>query len=212
MSRQEQGNLGNTNRGNQEAPGKPHQELTVQVKNHEQGQSNLPEQQNWFGEGLSHEQLVQGLRGFIQERGQQLGGAYTPEEIIHSKLQWESGIQHFQDETLNKERTEFFSQLRSAWDALAYDRYEPGSLEEQLAGATLSHYTAHTRTVGGEPVIRLSPIQTRIIDALTETVGIPHTKRQAGIAIPDKLKNYSKFVFSKEYQDRVAQARAKQRK
>jgi hypothetical protein len=42
---------------------------------------------------------------------------------------------------------------------------------------------------------------------LTEAVGIPHPKGQAEIEIPEKLRNYTKLVLSKDYQEKVAKAK-----
>ena len=99
-----------------------------------------------------------------------------------------------------------FFTLRSAWDALAYDRYEIGSKEEGLAGSVLQAYSSATH----EPTIKLSDLkQVRLIDALTEAAGIPHQRGQAEVEIPEKLRNYNKYVMSKEYQTRWTQAQAK---
>jgi hypothetical protein len=61
-----------------------------------------------------------------------------------------------------------------------------------------------------EPVIKLSdPVQIKTIGALTEAVGLPHERGQSVIKIPEKLKSYNKLILSKEYQERVAEAKAK---
>ena len=43
---------------------------------------------------------------------------------------------------------EFFSTLRYAWDALAYDYYPPGSRDENLAGSTIKMYYQHDQAIG----------------------------------------------------------------
>jgi hypothetical protein len=67
-----------------------------------------------------------------------------PEAIVRKQLDWNS-------DTPNKQKGDMLFTLRSAWDALAYDRYEIGSKEEGLAGSTLQAYYSATH----EPTIRL---------------------------------------------------------
>jgi hypothetical protein len=160
-------------------------------------------QESWYKR--PHEELVKGFKDFIQQKEQVFQDIrspverkyWPPSEIIRKKLDWESG-------SINQERGEFFSTLRYAWDALAYDSYEPGSLAEQLAGSTLSMYYQATH----ETTIKLSPPQARIIDALAEAVGIPYQKGQAEIEITEKHRNHTKWILSKEYQERVAKAKS----
>ena len=83
---------------------------------------------------------------------------------------------------------------------------KPGSRAETLAGSTLSAYYSHYRAEGSPhpEVIKLEdPIQVRRIDALTEAAGVPHERGQTEVIIPEKLRNYSKWVMSQEYQDRL---------
>ena len=156
---------------------------------------------------LSHERLVKSFQTLIREQQQLYSSIRTPGErevlppevIVRKQLDWYS-------DTPNKEKGESFFTLRSAWDALAYDRYEIGSKEEGLAGSVLQAYSSAT----DEPTIKLSdPKQVRLIDALTEAAGIPHQRGQAEVKIPEKLRNYNKYVMSKEYQTRWTQAQAK---
>jgi hypothetical protein len=61
-----------------------------------------------------------------------------------------------------------------------------------------------------EPTIKLSdPRQVRMLDALTEAAGVPHQRGQTEVQIPEKLRNYTKYQMSAEYQTRWAQAQAK---
>jgi hypothetical protein len=162
-------------------------------------------EQRW--EDRSHEELVRTFHTLIQQGEKQFGGYCSPEEIVRFTLSSEEQSRAFGDEKLNEERSKSFFQLRSAWDALAYESYETGSNAEKLAGLGLSMYYNLSRTVGDEPVIKLSPRQTRIIDALTEAADIPHQKEQVVIEIPKKLRNYSQYVMSEEYQERWARAK-----
>src|SRR4051812_36246454 len=106
---------------NEKGGGRPQQELTAQ------GNANSGEQ-GWNKPGLSHEDLVKGFRGYIQQRQQVYQELRSPKEreylppsdIIRKKLDLQSG-------TPNVEEGEFYSRLRYAWDAIAYDHYEIGS-------------------------------------------------------------------------------------
>jgi hypothetical protein len=157
--------------------------------------------------GLSHERLVQSFQTLIREQQQIYSSIRTPgerevlppETIVRQQLDWYA-------DTRDEEKSETFFTLRSAWDALAYDRYEIGSKEEGLAGSVLQAYYAATH----EPTIKLSdPRQVRLLDALTEASGIPHPRGQTEVQIPEKLRNYNKYVMSNEYQTRWDQAQAK---
>lgn len=161
-------------------------------------QNNIREQQGWYDR--PHSQLVDALKAFVQQRHQRFGGHFSPEEILRSKLKWQA-------DTSNSKERDFFQPLLNSWDALVYDRYEPGSQEERVAGSSLHYYSSCD---DGGPSIKLSdPLQIKIIDALADVAQIPHQKGQAEIAIPKKIREYDKWIFSKEYQDRVARAKAK---
>jgi hypothetical protein len=161
-------------------------------------------------QGKSHEQLVRGFRSYIEEhqqtyqaiRSQEERETWPPEEIIRKRLDVQSGA-------TNEQEGEFFSTLRYAWDALVYDRYKTGSLTERLAGSTLWGYYQATQ----EPTIKLTdPVQVRMMDAMTEAVGISHEKGQTEIEIPEKLRHWNKWTSSKEYLDRWHQAQSKPKK
>jgi hypothetical protein len=109
----------------------------------------------------------------------------------------------------NREMGEMLFTVRSAWDALSYDRYEPGSREEGLAGSVLQAYYGATR----EPTIKLThPMQVRVLDALTEAAGVPHQRGKTEVEIPEKCRNYNRYLMSPEYQARLTEAQAKRRK
>lgn len=153
---------------------------------------------------LTHEQLVSSLKGLIGEHQQIYASLRSPQErevlppetIIRSVLDWYSSSSMEQDDT-------FFT-LMSAWDALAYDKYETGSKEEGLAGSLLQSYYGATR----EPTIKLAdPKQVQLCDAMAEAAGIPHQRGQTEITIPEKLRNYNQYMMSQEYQERWDSAR-----
>jgi hypothetical protein len=155
--------------------------------------------------GRSHEQLVKAFRDLIKQNAEVYADIRSPHErevlpaeaIVRTQLDWYSAP--------NTGGETAFT-LRSAWDALAYDRYEAGSREEGLAGSLLQAYYGATH----EPTIKLTdPGQVRALDAMTEAVGIPHQRGKTDIEIPEKLRNYNKYLLSDEYRQRVEQAQAK---
>jgi hypothetical protein len=206
---------------NDNGEGRPNRKLTIESNRNQkqqatEGQSKSPftsqlqEEQSPNKQGRSHEQLVKGFQSYIEEqqqayqtiRSHEERETWPPEEIIRKRLDVQSGV-------TNEQEGEFFSTLRYAWDALVYDRYKTGSLAERLAGSTLWGFYQATR----EPTIKLiDPIQVRMMDAMTEAVGIPHKKGQTEIEIPEKLRHWNKWASSKEYLDRWHQARSKQNK
>jgi hypothetical protein len=176
----------------------------------QENETSRPEQLVRDESGISHEQLVKSFQSLIREQQQVYSAIQTPEErevlppelVVRKQLDWYA-------DTPNTEKAETFFTLRSAWDALAYDRYEIGSQEEGLAGSILQAYYSATH----EPTIKLSnPRHVRLLDALTEAAGIPHPRGQADVEIPEKLRNYNKHVLSNAYQERWAQAQAKRNK
>ena len=144
-------------------------------------------------QGIPHEKPVASFRSLIKEQQEvyatlrTVGESYhepavlPPETVVRTMLDWYAG-------SANKEQGEIFFTVRSAWDALAYDRYEPGSREKGLAGSALQAYYAATH----EPTIKLShPMQVRVLDALSEAADVPHQRGQSEIEIPEKLRNYN---------------------
>jgi hypothetical protein len=165
-------------------------------------------------EGIPHEHLVQAFRKLIKEQQDVHAalnslGAYpheqevlSPQRAVRSVLEWYAG-------SANKELGQNLFTVRSAWDALSYDSYEPGTREEGLAGSVLQAYYSSTR----EPTIKLTnPMQVKVLDALTEAAGVPHQRGKTEVEIPEKLRNYNQYLMSPEYQARLTEAQAKRRK
>jgi hypothetical protein len=173
-----------------------------------QGEVNTslpPERQegnSWYQR--PHDELVKAFRDHIRQEEKRYGGHWSAEEIIRARLDIESKSRQFNDDKLDEVKRDFFRQLRYSFDALAHDRYKPGSLEDKFAGNDLQRLYGRTH----EPTIKLSnPIQVGIIDALTEVLGIPHQRGQSEIEIPENLRNYNKWIFSDEYKERIAKAK-----
>jgi hypothetical protein len=176
----------------------------------QEGESPRQEQLAPSESELSHEQLVKSLQTLIREQQQVYTSIRSPQErevlppeaVIRNQLDWHAG-------SPDQEKGETFFTLRIAWDALAYDHYAIGSREEGLAGSILQAYYGATH----EPTIKLTdPRQVRLLDAMTEAAGIPHQRGKAEIEIPEKLRNYTKYQMSAEYQQRWAQSQAKRLK
>ena len=169
---------------------------------------------NLIEQGIPHEQLVATFRSLIKEHQDTYAKLHafgenpnepdilSPETAVRGVLDWYAG-------TANTELGDHLFTVRSAWDALAYDRYEPRSREEGLAGSVLQAYYGATR----EPIIKLThPMEVQVLDAFAEAAGVPHQRGQSEIEIPEKLRNYNKYIMSAEYQTRLTEAKAKRRK
>ena len=169
---------------------------------------------NLIEQGIPHEQLVATFRSLIKEHQDTYAilhafgenphepDTLSPETAVRGVLDWYAG-------SANKELGDHLFTVRSAWDALSYDRYEPGSREENLAGSILQAYAG----AKGEPKIQLThPMEVRLLDAFTEAAGVPHQRGQTEIEIPEKLRNYNRYLMSPEYQTRLTEAKAKRRK
>jgi hypothetical protein len=115
---------------NERGKGTPSQNSPFENQTHSQDQS---------ANKRSHESLVEAFRGYIKEHEQIHKGA-SPAHIIRLRLNTE------ESQSLNliarrpsiaEKENNFFWQLRSAWDVLAYNQYEPGSPHENMAGVLL---------------------------------------------------------------------------
>ena len=179
-------------------PGQPDQQLTRR-------QDLTRDPRSWYNR--PHEELVGAFSSYIKGMEQRTKGHWTPEHIVHTKLNEEARSHMFSS---NERARGFFDIVAIAFDALAYDRYEPGSETEKSVGVSLNAYTMYESTT-----VRLTdPLQIKIIDALSDAVGIPHKRGQEEFEIPEQLRgrNFSRWCFSHEYQQRVTQAQAKSRR
>jgi hypothetical protein len=68
----------------------------------------MQEQQGSYEQGLSDERRINRIKAFIRERQQQTKGAFSPEEIILAKLEFDWQTRLFGEEARNAERSEFF--------------------------------------------------------------------------------------------------------
>lgn len=166
--------------------------------------SFLPVEKRGYS-GRSHQELVEGFKGFLaywQDRlYQDHQMHFSPLQIIRNNLGW------YKDLT-NEQTRAFVTPLALAWNVLSHDRYELGTSGEQSTGMELQMYYQAIQN----PAIKLSEPQVEILDALVEACGIPHERGQTEIEIPDKLKNYSTWFHSEEYQRRVVELRRQKKK
>jgi hypothetical protein len=144
-------------------------------------------------------QLVKAFRGFIKQREQESQLRLSPEERISLELfRQTNACSEKKDREISKERDQFFSRLKVAWDSLIYDRIQA----ERPGEWSINVYWGHTDDL--ETVKLTHPLQVRILDALTEAVGIPHQRGQAVIEIPKNLEGDKKaflelVAFSKKH-------------
>jgi hypothetical protein len=168
-----------------------------QGRTHDESSANIPsahkiwtEQQDWYER--PHEELVKAFQNYVQERVQANEGQFSPAEIIAGWLRF--------GHRLDRKIEDLYSQLRLAWDALAFDYYTPSSRDDFRAGEVL--HNQYIIAKGGD--IKLSdPLQIKVIDVLTEAIGIPHQKGQSVIKIPGKLEDYLGWIESKENEERL---------
>jgi hypothetical protein len=169
---------------------------------------------NLIEQGSPHEQLVATFRSLIKDHQDTYAKLHAFGENPHEPdvLSPETAVRGVLDcyaGSANREMGDHLFTVRSAWDALAYDRYEPGSREEGLAGSVLQAYYSATH----EPTIKLThPMEVRVLDAFAEAAGVPHQRGKTEIEIPEKLRNYNRYLMSPEYQTRLTEAQAKRRK
>jgi hypothetical protein len=172
--------------------GRPQRELTAEG-------TDGRHEQTWYDR--PHEELVGAFRGYIAERHRKAGrhAHLSPaQNIIHDTL--------WREQAGGDQRRDFFQPIACAWDAIAFERFEPGSGPQMQAAPMLHFYD--------EPAVHLpDPLQVRILDALAEAAGIPHEKGQAAIPIPEQLvgDNYVKWELSAERAASLAHARAKRK-
>ena len=143
----------------------------------EQGEGNTSQGQESYT-NKPHEELVQIFRAAIEKDVKRFNGHMSPESAVRFRLRNQYG---------SDERWEFFNSLSLAWAVLTYERYEPGSWEEMEDGESICFWHG----TSGQTAIKLDPLQVKMIDALTEAVGIPHKQGQREIPIPEKLQTYT---------------------
>jgi hypothetical protein len=168
----------------------------------------MGERQSWSE--ASHEQLVGAFRGLIQQERQKIQasefeGFSYPAGIVRYEL-YKQELDRFSDDPLHKQRGEFFRQIRNAWDAIAYEHYrqeEYGLVdlynEGAARGALVETYTrAKARNEPRPEIIKLDPLQMKILDALAEAADIPHQRGQAEISMPEKFRYYDTEIAQLE--------------
>jgi hypothetical protein len=153
--------------------------------------------------------LVRAFRGLIwQERqryvnigGERLADRFPPASIVRSALSEKTG--RFAVPT--EEKHIFFHEIKQAWDAIAWQHYQwdPANLSADQINARwyLSHrHFAAKRGQDPHPeLIRLDPLQVRILDALAEAADVPHQRGQAEIEIPDHLRHEAEDHLRETY-------------
>jgi len=152
------------------------------------GEGNTTEQ---TGSQTRHVERVRAVRAEIEKQN-----VWAPEGFIQRKIH---------EQIRDAEHHTFWDKIRTAWDIVAYDRYEPGSYHERNAGHRVAnHYDAYR-----EAVLRLSDPQAQMLDVLTDAVGIKRQLGQNDIPIPEKLRNYEAYRNSAEYQRLKNKVRAR---
>jgi hypothetical protein len=116
-------------------------------------------------------------------------------------------------------RVNFFAQLKDAWDSIAYEHYRWKSPRGNEYGEPyaqsdlcLTYIRAKERQEPRPEMIKLDPLQVKILDALAEAADIPHQRGQAEIEIPEKLRPYDNirdYVEAADAEEKKRQRRWK---
>jgi hypothetical protein len=151
------------------------------------------EEQSWANR--PHEELVRAFRGLIWKERQALGKdawRVPPANIVGDALLTQSNHYHHLDE----QRSAYYRQIYNAWAVIAYDYYHGGregkpSNPQYDVGHLLSGYYQRAKR-HQEPrpeIIKLDPLQVKVLDALAEAADIPHERRQTEIEIPEPFRS-----------------------
>jgi hypothetical protein len=112
------------------------------------------------------------------------------------------------DEPEKRQRGEFFQEIRDAWDAIAWQHYQwhPDNLSAEQVGSrwdlSVRHFAAKRRQDPHPELIRLDPLQSRILDALAEAADVPRQRGQADIEIPDHLRHQAEESLRETFKER----------
>ena len=91
------------------------------------------------------------------------------------------------DDPKEQRRGDFFHPIWNAWQLLTYDRKNRQD-KHKTAWSLSGYYEAPEapRPKGARPelIILTHPLQVKILDALTEAVGVPHQRGQSEFEIP----------------------------
>jgi hypothetical protein len=184
------------------------------------------ERQRWSE--APHADLVRAFRGLLWQKRQFYGEVapnFPPAAIIRQELETKTAHSHTLPYAEDVQKREFFSTLVAAWDVIAYEHYpperhrrlRPGELEVNQMKArgnlSVTHFNAKDRGEAHPELIRLDPMQVRILDALAEAADIPHQRGQTAIPIPEPFrKNYADIAMEEHKQDKERRrAEAKRR-
>ncbi len=160
----------------------------------------------WYEQDIPHEQLVDTIKGLLDKKRksyEKCGLDFDPISYIHEELDTQVRFR-----SRGKDKEGFFLELLFAWDALTFDHYEPGSHTGSLIGWGMLPY------IGGErkkSVELEHPMQIKLLDALTEAVGVEHEQGRKTIPIPDHLLYFHKWTQTNEYRERFEETMRKRK-
>ena len=170
--------------------GRPQQTLTTDPREEQPGQS-------WYDR--PHDELVAAFRGYIDEREialREQGAIWSPmrDHIVEDRLADESRAT---DDPKQKLRGDFFHPILTAWQLITYDRKDRWG-KHQTAWSLSNYYEApaahRPKEARPEQIILTHPLQVKILDALTEAVGVPHQRGQSAFEIPERICTYNTWL------------------
>ena len=181
--------------------------------------SHSEEWQRWSE--APHEDLVRAFRGLLWQKRQFYGefaDNFPPAKIIREEINNMHPYPLFYDPS-HTPRVNFFAQLRNAWDVVAYEHYrwkktgeEAYDQRDARRELCLTYIRAKKLQEPRPEMIKLDPLQVKILDALAEAAYIPHQGGQAEIEIPERFRPYDNirdFVDAETAEEKKRQRRWK---
>jgi hypothetical protein len=144
---------------------------------------------------------VHSFRNLVRQKQQEIlqEGRKTPFFTPAIMISHELGNQTIHDigypERFESQRAAFFEPISAAWDVIAYEHYIRPGVHPFYAtryGARLrmsgTYVRAKDRQEPRPEIIKLGPLQVKILDALAEAGDVPHQRGQAEIEIPEDFR------------------------
>jgi hypothetical protein len=159
-----------------------------------------------FGNRLTHEEIVRGVRDYIRkeqsnynEEDARRGRVPTSAELIRERL---DRVTHNWSDLEDHPRSRLFL----AWDIATFDNYR---LKSRAYGRSLANLTNHAQGFqdqGQAATIQLAPRESLVLNALAEAAGMLPVK-QREFTIPEKLREgWNNYWYSPEHQKRFKAA------
>lgn len=145
---------------------------------------------NWFDQEMPYEELVDNIRGVV-ERARARHRPTAPEPFNSAEWLGEELIETVNKHQDNAEERQRYSDLLTAWDALAYTRYTDGSDGSFKWSETVRRRLENQVQDTKQTSLTLPPQGVKALDAIAEVAGIPREKGEATIDLTPFTQRYS---------------------